>query len=53
MKVPCSICGIDCPGKMKLWARSNKKYPVCVGCFGKYELTPMKEIRKLIYRVSL
>jgi len=44
----CSICGVDCTGKMNIEARGKKDYPVCTTCFNKYRTTIMKEVRRLI-----
>jgi len=52
MKVSCSICGSYCSGKMEELVYT-KVYPVCLVCFTKHIKTPMKEVMKLIKRVSL
>lgn len=44
----CSICGVECSGKMKIEARGTKDYMVCTICFNKYANTDLKEIRRLI-----
>lgn len=51
-KVPCSICGIYCSGKMEELVYT-KLYPVCKDCFKEHTKTPMKEISKLIKKSSL
>ena len=52
MKVPCSICGIYCSGKMEELVY-DEEYPVCKVCFNKYLHTSMEELKKLIERSSL
>lgn len=50
--ITCSICGSMCTGKMEELVYT-KIYPVCKYCFEKHLNTPMKDIIKLIKKLSL
>ncbi len=48
----CSICGINCSGKLEILVYT-KEYPVCKYCFNDNLTTSMKELTKLIKKVNI
>jgi len=52
MKTSCSICGVECSGKLEELVYT-KLFPVCRDCFNKHLKTPMKEISKKIKKQNI